>query len=83
MLVVVVYGCLDSPPTTNNLPLAKWDTLPLAFGDIAFLFCVHFLILPIHNSMSKAEDFNDMIDKSFCFCGLSRYWWWYWWWYWW
>jgi hypothetical protein len=56
VLEVVVYGFLDSPPTTNNLPLAKWDTLPLAFRDIAFLFCVNFLILPIHNSIGKAED---------------------------
>lgn len=33
------------------------ETYSLSFGSVAFLFCVHFLILPIEESMKEQRKF--------------------------
>ena len=52
------------PHPTSDL-LVKPATFPLFLSTAAFLFCVHFFILPISNSMANPSQFSVAVDRSF------------------
>ncbi len=76
MVVVLVYGFwnYDTEATKepkNLVAVASFDTMPLAFGSIGYLFLVHFLSLPIESAMTKPEHFSSVASKTFAGCAIA------------
>eukprot|EP00164_Ancoracysta_twista_P015297 GFYU01025237.1.p1 GENE.GFYU01025237.1~~GFYU01025237.1.p1 ORF type:complete len:417 (+),score=97.55 GFYU01025237.1:89-1252(+) len=45
----------------------KWDTYPSFFGKAAFLFCIHFLVIPLQSSMAKPDTFETAVNRCYAF----------------
>merc|ERR1712232_367514 len=48
----------------SNYPMINWETYPLFFGNAAFLFCIHSVVLPIEQSMKNKDHFARTTDVS-------------------
>ena len=62
-------GAGGSPPVwwphpTSDL-LVKPATFPLFLSTAAFLFCVHFFIIPVQNAMAEPSQFPVAVNRSF------------------
>ena len=44
--------------------MVNWETYPLFFGNAAFLFCIHSVVLPIEQSMKEKKHFARTTDVS-------------------
>ena len=44
--------------------MVNWETYPLFFGNAAFLFCIHSVVLPIEQSMKEKQHFARTTDVS-------------------
>lgn len=44
--------------------MINWETYPLFFGNAAFLFCIHSVVLPIEQSMKEKKHFARTTDVS-------------------
>ena len=70
----VVPMMANGTTALQHLPAINWSTLPESAGSIAFLFCIHVVILPI--SQSLKGDANDSVashKKGFRCVTFSSY----------
>jgi proton-coupled amino acid transporter len=71
MLVVVVYAIVNhSVKWDDCVAVASYQTMPLSFGAIGYLFLVHFLVLPIHSNMRHPDHFCQIANRTFVVCAL-------------
>lgn len=73
MVVVLVYGFLNPKDTHKSqelVAIGSWETMPLAFGAIGYLFLVHFLTLPIEAAMIRPEQFHSVAIITFSVCAV-------------
>ena len=52
------------------LPAFNWEKYPLSFGSVSFLFCVHFVMLPVEQSMRDPAKFRTAAAGAFFFCSV-------------
>jgi len=66
MLCLYIEGFRNnSVDPSKNYPALKIETFPSFFGNAAFLFCIHMLILPVEQSMKKPQNFAPTASISF------------------
>jgi proton-coupled amino acid transporter len=71
VITVIVYGFLNETLVSPmELPGFQWKTYPKFFGAAAFLFCIHFLMLPIEQSMIESSKFTTSLNYSFLFVSI-------------
>uniref|UniRef100_A0A7S3E9H7 Amino acid transporter transmembrane domain-containing protein n=2 Tax=Rhodosorus marinus TaxID=101924 RepID=A0A7S3E9H7_9RHOD len=57
-------------PSPSFVPFNS-HTFPLFWGPAVFLFCIHYVALPIEREMQHPGEFTStVIPASFCFCAL-------------
>jgi amino acid permease len=62
----------------ETLPSVNWSTLPEAAGSIAFLFCIHVVVLPVSQSLKgnnrhqQENDFKCVICTSYTAITLAN-----------
>ena len=56
----------------EHLPSVNWSTLPEAAGSIAFLFCIHVVVLPISQSL-KGNTMEQQQKGTRCVIGSSYF----------
>jgi amino acid permease len=67
-----------SNSTLEYLPSVNWSTLPEAAGSIAFLFCIHVVVLPVSQSLrgvtvkTQQKDFKCVIAASYISITLAN-----------
>jgi amino acid permease len=68
LVVVVIYGGLnpvqDFEAFVEKPDIVLLDTFPLFVGNIAFLFLIHSVAVPIQRNMETPEDYDRMVDYS-------------------
>merc|ERR1712232_1533427 len=65
--MIVSYGYFFSEydiKPLSNYPMINRETYPLFFGNAAFLFCIHSVVLPIEQSMKNKDHFARTTDVS-------------------
>ncbi len=73
MVVVLVYGIWhdeDIHTSKDLVAIGSFETMPLAFGAIGYLFLVHFLSLPIESAMIRPEKFHSVAIITFSVCAV-------------
>jgi proton-coupled amino acid transporter len=79
MLVVLVYGLMGTK-TADQKERYSWGEgtvavgslgdMALAFGNIGYLFLVHFLVIPIESSMERPHHFPKVATVTFSMCAI-------------
>jgi len=71
--MIVSYGYFFSEydiQPLSHYPLINFESFPLFFGNAAFLFCIHSVVLPIEQSMENKEYFARTVNVSMVFVTL-------------
>ncbi|KAG7351809.1 transmembrane amino acid transporter [Nitzschia inconspicua] len=80
MVVVMVYGIMDTTPTNNSsqswwgdncVAVGSLRDMALAFGSIGYLFLVHFLVIPIESFMERPQHFPKVATVTFTACAIG------------
>jgi len=73
LTATILYGFLyQHIEPLSDYEAFKWHTYPLSFGTVAFLFCVHFLVLPIEESMKEPQKWPLSLSASIAFVTVSN-----------
>jgi len=73
MIATMIYGFLYATlKPLNTYTSFKAETYPLSFGTVAFLFCVHFLVLPIEESMKEPKKWGYSLSASVTFVTITN-----------
>jgi len=72
MLVVLVYGILYRSSSLGQgcQAVGNLSAMPLALGNIGYLFLVHFLALPIESEMARPQHFDSVSRITFILCAF-------------
>lgn len=75
MVVVLIYGVgyhegNNDESAKRVMAVGSFGDMPLGFGNIGYLFLVHFLALPIESSMRRPDQFISVASVTFSMCAL-------------